>query len=105
MMVLKGMLGLSGIYVKDVTLTGLLKLEVATLKLIPFFTNSSRLNIAVLLLVSILSLPLIFFKNSHDISIEIQSVSKYLFFMIVLFLTSILFMNSFSESEFLYFDF
>jgi hypothetical protein len=103
--VLGGMFGLSGIYVENLKLFDLIKLNLDTLKLIPLLEGIKRFDLAIYIMIAILSVIILFYKNSIELLADFKSNKFNLYFGLIAFLVSILFMNSFKETEFLYFNF
>ena len=103
--VLSGMIGLNGIYIENLKLLNLIKFDPDTLKLIPLFEGIGRLDLVIYLLIASISVIILFLKNSIELLNNFKSNKFNLYFSLIAFLLSILFMNSIKEMEFLYFDF
>ena len=103
--VLSGMVGLSGVYIENLKLLDLIKLNPDTLKLIPLLDGIARIDLAIYIMIAILSVIILFFKNSIELLANFETSKFNLYLGLTAFLVSILFMNSIQETEFLYFDF
>lgn len=103
--VLKGMVGLSGFIIENITLTNLIKLDPETLKLISIVGNVSKIDMILYILIVFLSIFILFIKNSIELTNKFRMNNYYILFIVFCFLTSLLFINSIKETEFLYFDF
>ncbi len=103
--VLSGMLGLNGIFIKNVKLANIIKLDPNTLKLIPILENIGRFDLIIYIFIAFFSIIILFLKNSVEITYNLKRNYFYLYLGIFSFVISILFLNSTKETEFLYFDF
>lgn len=107
--VLKGMFGLNGIYLPnslskifgDLSELGIQYGAILT-KISP---NIGSFDLYVAISIVIISIPVIFFRNSNELLMNLNYNKKYLFLIVILLFISFFFMNSSRTTEFLYFDF
>ena len=103
--VLSSMIGLNGIFIENVKLLDLIRLNPNALESIPLLKGIVRIDLAIFIMIAILAIVILFLKNSIELLADFKSNKFTLCISLIAFLVSILFINSIQETEFLYFDF
>lgn len=101
--VLKGMAGFNSFLPKGLTLFDLFSLRIIQ---VPIYGNMAFSDIAIYLILAFAAVFIIFCtKNSMEMLEDVKPDLKHYLLIIGCVLVSVLFMNSFAEKEFLYFEF
>ena len=103
--ILKSMFGVNHIYIENIQFINLIKLDPNTIILIPVFKGIGQLDLAIYILIAILSIISLSLKNSVERLNNFKSNKTNLYFGLIAFFIAMLFINSIQETEFLYYDF
>lgn len=103
--VLKGMFGLNGFYPEGVNLSKILSLDIDVLQSFQFVGETTRFDLFIALAIAFAAVISLFYKNSIELIDNFKMSYANAIYAAMLFVTSVVFMNSIKVTEFLYFDF
>ena len=101
--IVEGMIGLNGI--SPLTYNQIRNFDSGTINSINIFTNVSPIDLAIYSVITVSTILILHKENSIEMMNSFIPNHKNLIFLVLIFLFSLMFMNSMQLTEFLYFDF